>query len=77
MQLVRTSSDMIRLVPMIVILVVPFAEFALPVLLKVSGRCRHPIVCVHSADVAFKGSQSTDRASLIETGFPELFAVNF
>ncbi|GAU89021.1 hypothetical protein RvY_01620 [Ramazzottius varieornatus] len=33
-QLVRTVSDIFRLVPFIVILVIPFAEFALPVLLK-------------------------------------------
>jgi len=34
-QLLRTSADLVRMVPFIVILVVPFAEFALPVLLKV------------------------------------------
>lgn len=33
-QLVRTVSDIFRLVPFIVILVIPFAEFALPILLK-------------------------------------------
>src|SRR5262249_1662864 len=33
-QLVRSSGDLFRLVPFIVIVVVPFAEFALPVLLK-------------------------------------------
>lgn len=34
-QLTRTTADMFRLVPLLVILVVPFMEFALPVLLKV------------------------------------------
>lgn len=34
-QLTRTAADLFRLVPMIVILVIPFLEFALPVLLKV------------------------------------------
>ncbi|KCV72724.1 hypothetical protein H696_00302 [Fonticula alba] len=33
-QLIRTTSDMFRLVPFIVILVVPFMEIALPLLLK-------------------------------------------
>lgn len=32
--MIRTVSDLIRMVPFIVIVVVPFAEFALPVLLK-------------------------------------------
>lgn len=32
--LVRTTADMFRLVPFLVIVIVPFAEFALPVLLK-------------------------------------------
>jgi LETM1 and EF-hand domain-containing protein 1, mitochondrial len=34
-QLMRTTADLFRLVPVIVMIVVPFAEFALPVLLKV------------------------------------------
>jgi LETM1 and EF-hand domain-containing protein 1, mitochondrial len=34
MQLVRTTADMFRLVPFLVIIAIPFAEFALPVLLK-------------------------------------------
>lgn len=33
-QLVRTTGDLLRLVPFIIILIVPFLEFALPVLLK-------------------------------------------
>lgn len=33
-QLLRTSADLVRMVPFVVILLVPFAEFALPVLLK-------------------------------------------
>lgn len=33
-QLLRTVADLVRMVPFVVILVVPFAEFALPVLLK-------------------------------------------
>ena len=33
-QLLRTSADLVRMVPFVVILIVPFAEFALPVLLK-------------------------------------------
>lgn len=33
-QLIRTSSDLLRLVPFLVILAVPFLEFALPVILK-------------------------------------------
>ncbi|OWA51707.1 LETM1 and EF-hand domain-containing protein 1, mitochondrial [Hypsibius exemplaris] len=33
-QLVRTVSDIFRLVPFVVILIIPFAEFALPILLK-------------------------------------------
>lgn len=33
-QLLRTSSDLLRLVPFIVIAIIPFLEFALPVLLK-------------------------------------------
>jgi LETM1 and EF-hand domain-containing protein 1 len=33
-QLLRTSADLVRMVPFLVILVVPFAEFALPFLLK-------------------------------------------
>ncbi|KIY96009.1 hypothetical protein MNEG_11952, partial [Monoraphidium neglectum] len=34
-QLTRTTADIVRLVPMIVILLVPFMELALPVLLKI------------------------------------------
>jgi len=34
-QLVRTSTDMMRLVPLIVVIVVPFMEFALPIALKI------------------------------------------
>ena len=34
LQLVRTAGDMFRLVPFIIIVIVPFAEFALPVLLR-------------------------------------------
>lgn len=33
-QLLRTTSDLFRLVPFVVIVLVPFLEFALPVLLK-------------------------------------------
>lgn len=33
-QLLRTTSDLFRLVPFVIILIVPFLEFALPVLLK-------------------------------------------
>lgn len=33
-QLTRTTADMLRMVPMVVILVVPFMELALPILLK-------------------------------------------
>lgn len=33
-QLTRTTADMFRLVPMIIILVIPFMELALPLLLK-------------------------------------------
>ena len=33
-QLTRTSADILRLVPFLVIVIVPFMEFALPVLLK-------------------------------------------
>lgn len=33
-QLLRTSADLVRMVPFVVILIVPFAEFALPFLLK-------------------------------------------
>jgi LETM1 and EF-hand domain-containing protein 1 len=33
-QLLRTTGDMVRLVPFIIIMVVPFLEFALPVILK-------------------------------------------
>lgn len=33
-QLLRTSSDLVRLIPFIIIAIVPFLEFALPVLLK-------------------------------------------
>lgn len=34
-QLVRTSADMFRLIPMMVFIVVPFMEFALPLALKI------------------------------------------
>jgi LETM1 and EF-hand domain-containing protein 1 len=34
-QLRRTTGDLLRLVPLVIILVIPFLEFALPVLLKV------------------------------------------
>eukprot|EP00798_Chlamydomonas_sp_ICE-L_P023294 gene23294-30530_t len=34
-QLTRTTADMLRLVPMVVILAIPFLEFFLPVLLKI------------------------------------------
>ena len=34
-QLTRTSADILRLVPFLVIVIVPFMEFALPVLLRV------------------------------------------
>lgn len=34
LQLLRTSRDMFRLVPFVIIMIVPFLEFALPVLLK-------------------------------------------
>ncbi len=33
-QLVRTTGDLLRLVPLIIIMIIPFLEFALPVLLK-------------------------------------------
>jgi LETM1-like protein len=33
-KLVRTTADLFRLVPFLVIIAIPFAEFALPVLLK-------------------------------------------
>jgi len=33
-QLVRTTADMFRLVPFLVFIIVPFAEFLLPVVLK-------------------------------------------
>lgn len=33
-QLQRTTGDLLRLVPFVIILVVPFLEFALPVLLR-------------------------------------------
>lgn len=33
-QLLRTTSDLLRLVPFMVILIIPFLEFALPVILK-------------------------------------------
>lgn len=33
-QLTRTIADLFRLVPMVIIVVIPFLEFALPVLLK-------------------------------------------
>ena len=34
-QLVKTAGDMFRIVPFIVLIIIPFAEFAIPVLLKV------------------------------------------
>lgn len=34
-QLLRTSADLVRMVPFVVILLVPFAEFALPFILKI------------------------------------------
>lgn len=34
-QLLRTTSDLLRLVPFIVIAVIPFLEFALPLILKI------------------------------------------
>jgi len=33
-QLVRTTADLFRLVPFLVFIIVPFAEFLLPVVLK-------------------------------------------
>jgi LETM1 and EF-hand domain-containing protein 1 len=46
-QLLRTSADLVRMVPFIVILVIPFAEFALPVLLKVSRLTDRVASCLH------------------------------
>lgn len=34
-QLLRTTSDLIRLVPFIIIAIIPFLEFALPLILKI------------------------------------------
>jgi LETM1 and EF-hand domain-containing protein 1 len=34
-QLLRTTSDLLRLVPFIIIAIIPFLEFAIPVLLKI------------------------------------------